>query len=639
MLTCKVGENIINTIDYTDEQIRKWSKKGILKCPICDGELIYKNGEIKIAHFAHKDGEECEDIFGIERDTEEHLSSIRDIYERLKIIEKQNSLLSDVSLEYWIKSTRQRGDISFVYNGQRYVIEIQCSPLSTQYIERHRLYELSGIKDIWILGTEKYKDNKTVDGYFKTKEIERQLLYAENQNLFYYNYKTKTMSFVNEYNISALLDRKTTFDFDFINIKIDDFSINNLIDTHNVYTNSQNIVSWFNENLKQKCDICKYNHYLSLINKEVLVYFEIKNKKYTIDYINGYVSLSDYEEILSKYDDLKIKPIIFLNYKFYKHALREGIDIYSKYSKVGFTSRYGDFYHKSIYEFIDLNSLFVEDTFVYSFKEDYTLQYDYEQIVNNKIECIYLSYSEKEDIFKELKDNDSNITGGLLKFTKDKINEVKNSAKKSIVKCSNKIFSKNNFNELSFKSGKIYKNKNILNNVDLIEKKIDELDIQQIVYKKIKTIIEDDFINRFKYEINYKFDKFFNKDIKLSFRKVNEKYIYLPRYDFVKAIDEINKILTEIDNFKMNYINNFIKADNNLNEIQYEITSEEINKKIYRILYPMIYVANRSENDILEFRFNVDFTKGVHGGLKLWIIKDFIENLNELEITNVENII
>ena len=157
MLTCKVGEEIVNTIEFEDGQIRKWSNKGILKCPVCENKMIYKHGEIKIAHFAHEKDSECEDIYS-EPESEEHLKGKRLIYEWLKTQEK----IENLKLESWIPETKQRPDLYFEINSKRCVIEFQCSPIATEYIQRHRLYQLAGIIDIWVLGTNKY--NIKIDG-------------------------------------------------------------------------------------------------------------------------------------------------------------------------------------------------------------------------------------------------------------------------------------------------------------------------------------------------------------------------------------------------------------------------------------------------------------------------------------------
>ena len=171
MLTCKVGEKIINTIEYDDSDIRKWSNKGILKCPVCDSKMIYKHGEIKIAHFAHEKNTDCLEMYS-ETETEEHLKGKKIIYEWLKTQEN----IKNLKLEAWIPETRQRPDIYFEMDNKKYVIEFQCTPIATEYLERHRLYELAGIRDIWILGINKYNltiDDNSIYHLKRIKEIEK----------------------------------------------------------------------------------------------------------------------------------------------------------------------------------------------------------------------------------------------------------------------------------------------------------------------------------------------------------------------------------------------------------------------------------------------------------------------------------
>lgn len=121
------------------------------------------------------DKNECEDKYS-ESETEEHLNGKRDLFEWFK---KQNGVTNAV-LEGWIPETKQRPDIIFEYNEKKYVIEYQCSPIATEYVERHDLYKASGIIDIWIAGYEKYFNKNS-----RHKFIED---YIEG----YYNVLTKT---------------------------------------------------------------------------------------------------------------------------------------------------------------------------------------------------------------------------------------------------------------------------------------------------------------------------------------------------------------------------------------------------------------------------------------------------------------
>ena len=163
MLSCIVGNKSINSFDYDEAKLREWSNKQILRCPECDERVIYCKGDYKIPYFKHEVASDCVGNKYYEPMTEEHINGIKALYERLKNIEG----IENLEVEKYIKNTKQRPDIYFEYKGERYCIEYQCSPISTQYNKRHELYELEGIKDIWILGTEKYN----FEGFIETDEF------------------------------------------------------------------------------------------------------------------------------------------------------------------------------------------------------------------------------------------------------------------------------------------------------------------------------------------------------------------------------------------------------------------------------------------------------------------------------------
>jgi competence protein CoiA len=80
------------------------------------------------------------------------------LYNWLEQLEKDGKI-KNLQLESYIPSTKQRPDIYFEVDEQKYVFEFQCSPIATEFIERRRLYQLANITDIWILGLEKYNLN------------------------------------------------------------------------------------------------------------------------------------------------------------------------------------------------------------------------------------------------------------------------------------------------------------------------------------------------------------------------------------------------------------------------------------------------------------------------------------------------
>lgn len=180
MITAKIGEKIVNCFDgeHSRETLKTWADKGILKCPACGKEYEYCHGRVVRPYFRHKEKTDCVDKYS-EPETNEHIQGKIALYNWIKDQEG----VTDVVLEAWISETRQRPDIAFKYNGEQYVFEFQCSPISTVYLERHELYQTAGIKDIWILGTEKYSNK-----YSRGKYIEQFAVgnYDVKHNAFVY---------------------------------------------------------------------------------------------------------------------------------------------------------------------------------------------------------------------------------------------------------------------------------------------------------------------------------------------------------------------------------------------------------------------------------------------------------------------
>ncbi len=189
MLTAKLKDNIINCYDgaHSRETLKTWAGKGILLCPVCGKPYEYCHGRIVPPYFRHKDKEECLYEY-YEPETEEHIKGKIALYKWAK---KQEGV-TDVVLEGWIPETKQRPDVMFKYNGKQYVLEYQCSPLSTHYLERHELYRAAGVKDIWILGSQKYNLEVSETGithskHYKTIEKYARFYWDTNKNEVYYD--------------------------------------------------------------------------------------------------------------------------------------------------------------------------------------------------------------------------------------------------------------------------------------------------------------------------------------------------------------------------------------------------------------------------------------------------------------------
>ena len=157
ILTCRVGENIINCFDgkYDKYILKKWSDKNILICKDCGNPYEYCHGRIVLPYFRHKEKDiNCGSKY-FETETQEHILGKQILYNRL--LEIQNiGIIKNLKLEAYISETKQRPDIYFEKDNQKFIIEFQCTPISTQYLERSELYKLANINDIWVMGLKKY---------------------------------------------------------------------------------------------------------------------------------------------------------------------------------------------------------------------------------------------------------------------------------------------------------------------------------------------------------------------------------------------------------------------------------------------------------------------------------------------------
>ena len=177
-----------------------------------------------------------------------------------------------------------------------------------------------------------------------------------------------------------------------------------------------------------------------------------------------------------------------------------------------------------------------------------------------------------------------------------------------------------------------YKFLKLFNHNDLL----DSENIYIVEYDKHYTIVDDIGVNS-----KYLFQNYLSENkVNLSFREFNGKNIYLPRYDFVKITANVNKVIKDIyrlnqssseilkQDIKINYNQKVIEEE----RLMQEITNDEFNKEIYRLMYPLIYQTKKSIGAEVNIVLNVDFTEK-----KPWLIKDFIEALNKIGIGNVYN--
>lgn len=189
MLTCLLNNQKINCFEdrYSKEELKNWSKKMLLLCPVCGKPYEYCHGKIKTPYFRHMYKAVCESKYS-EPETEEHLMGKRELYAWLK---KQDGV-TECTLEGWIPSTKQRPDMMFYYYGKLCVLEYQCSPISSEYYERHELYQAAGIKDIWICGVQKYLQ------YYHTEGGIKKLNILEKESGIYYDTLNKCIYYIDK---------------------------------------------------------------------------------------------------------------------------------------------------------------------------------------------------------------------------------------------------------------------------------------------------------------------------------------------------------------------------------------------------------------------------------------------------------
>ncbi|MDP4162950.1 MAG: competence protein CoiA family protein [Bacillota bacterium] len=147
MLTAftKNGKKLCLGNEYKKETLLYFREREDFFCPICSQKVIMKLGEKRIFHFSHFRDSECNDCF--ENESEYHLLGKRQLFQWLK---KQKV---PVELEYYDKEIRQRPDVLFKLNGQKYALEFQCSTINQDLVsKRTKAYMDSNYFPLWILG-------------------------------------------------------------------------------------------------------------------------------------------------------------------------------------------------------------------------------------------------------------------------------------------------------------------------------------------------------------------------------------------------------------------------------------------------------------------------------------------------------
>ena len=156
------------------EQLQRWSRERVLRCPNCRGIVHVRGGEGKMMqlHFAHQRGE-C--AWSTETESVRHM--------RGKIVLAQwlheQFPQATVSLEKRLPEPNRIADIFVTHPDKRYwAIEFQCAPLDyTEWQHRHKAYRKANIRDIWIVGDNRQEKHESfIDAILTTS---RELVFLD----------------------------------------------------------------------------------------------------------------------------------------------------------------------------------------------------------------------------------------------------------------------------------------------------------------------------------------------------------------------------------------------------------------------------------------------------------------------------
>lgn len=146
------GNKVVADGSLSRVELKEYSAAKELFCPVCGGLVKYCHGNVIAPYFSHWSLTDCPGES--EPETPEHVQGKLFLAEWLR---KQDGI-TNVELEVYLPDIKRQPDIMFMRNGQRCVVEYQCSP-TTEYKQRRADYKAAGIQDFWILGVQK---NKTV---------------------------------------------------------------------------------------------------------------------------------------------------------------------------------------------------------------------------------------------------------------------------------------------------------------------------------------------------------------------------------------------------------------------------------------------------------------------------------------------
>ncbi|MEH7014547.1 competence protein CoiA family protein [Neobacillus niacini] len=178
MLTARTKSGTIFSLgtEYKKETLLIVRNSEEFFCPVCGEAVSLKLGNQRIYHFAHRSGTVCRDFH--EGETLYHIEGKLQIYQWL------NRQQIPAELEYYDPIIGQRPDIVFLYDGNKYALEYQCSPITEEiFIKRTQGYYQQNYIPLWIIGRKHIKAKRSnvfslsaFDYFFIRKTNDRHLI-------------------------------------------------------------------------------------------------------------------------------------------------------------------------------------------------------------------------------------------------------------------------------------------------------------------------------------------------------------------------------------------------------------------------------------------------------------------------------
>lgn len=141
----------------------------VLRCPACKSQVRFKNGQVKLPHFAHVSLATCQGYS--ENESAQHLALKTRLYHWFSQTEQ-------VKIEQYLPDLQQTPDLLV---NDTLAIEIQCSPLSISRLrERTVAYQAHGYKVLWLMGQDLWL------GESLTQLKQHFLYYSENAGFYYW---------------------------------------------------------------------------------------------------------------------------------------------------------------------------------------------------------------------------------------------------------------------------------------------------------------------------------------------------------------------------------------------------------------------------------------------------------------------